>query len=266
MVTTASPAAPPRQPSKGWVPQQHGAWAMMIVPFVLGAIWAAKAGAFGWGHVTLFAFWMLGYFTFNSASGWLKAAARQKPRYVRPLVVYGASAAVFGALTLLLVGLRPLPWVLVFLPLMLPAIWLAGQRKERATVGGFLTIAAASVILPVARYLYPSGAGDWPFVAATAGMVFGYFSSTVLFVKTNIRERGSRAYLIASIVYHALVVVAAVVLTALGLVHWWWIPFAVVVLAKAIVVPPMRLRPLPLGIMEIILSVAIIVLFTVFAV
>lgn len=245
--------------SKGWVPLQHGAWAMMIVPYVLGAIRAAQTGVFGWGHVTLFAFWMLGYFTFNSASGWLKAAQRQKPRYVKPLLIYGIAAAVFGVLTLLLVGVRPLPWVLVFLPLMLPAVWLAGQRKERATIGGFLTIAAAAVILPVARYLYPSDIGDWPQIAALAGMVFAYFSSTVLFVKTNIRERGSRGYMIASIVYHAVVVVAAVVLTVLGLVGWWWIPFAVVVLAKAVVVPPMKLRPLPLGIIEIILSVTIIV-------
>lgn len=244
--------------SKGWVPKQHGAWAMMIVPFLLGLIKAFQANAVGWAHVALFAFWMLGYFTFNSASGWLKAAKRQRPRYVKPLLIYGAASAVLGIAVLLLVGLRPLPWVLAFLPLVLPALWLAGQRKERATVGGFLTIAAASLMVPVARYLYPSDTSDWPRVVAAAVLVFAYFFGTVLFVKTNIRERGSRAYLVASITYHSAIVVLAAVLALLGLAGWWWTPILVVALVRAIVVPPMRIRPLQLGIIEIVISSAIL--------
>lgn len=244
--------------SKGWVPKQHGAWAMMIVPFLLGLIKAFQAEAVGWGHLTLFVFWMLGYFTFNSASGWLKAAKRQRPKYVKPLLVYGVASGIFGLATLLFVGLSPLPWVLVFLPLVLPSLWLAGNRKERATIGGLLTIAAASVMVPVARYLYPSDTSDWPLIAAAAVLVFAYFFGTVLFVKTNIRERGSRGYTIASIVYHAAIVALAVVLAALGLAGWWWTPILVAALVRAIVVPPMRIKPLQLGIIEIVLSSAIL--------
>lgn len=237
--------------SKGWVPQQHGAWAMLIVPFLLGLIAAARIGAVGWGHLTLFVFWMLGYFTFNAASGWLKAAVRQRPKYQRPIMAYALLSAVFGVATLGLVGLRPLMWILVFLPLVLPALWLASRRRERATIGGLLTVAAASLMLPVARYLLPSSTSDWPTIAATTGIVFGYFFGTVLFVKTNIRERGSRGFLVASIAWHVLLLAAAVLLVALGLAPWWWTPVLGFVLARTIVVPPMRLRPMPLGLIEV---------------
>lgn len=248
------------QGSKGWVPKQHGAWAMMIVPFLLGLIAAGRADALGWGHLTLFAFWMLGYFAFNAASGWLKAAKRQRPKYFKPLLIYSAAAALFGLLTLLLTGLRPLPWALAFVPLIVPAFWLAGNRKERATIGGFLTIAAAALMVPVARYLYPSSTDDWPHVTATAVLIFAYFFGTVLFVKTNIRERGSKTYLVASIAYHAAIVVLAVVLAALGLAGWWWTPVLVAVLIRAIIVPPMRLKPMVLGIGEIVVCLAILAL------
>lgn len=244
--------------SKGWVPKQHGAWAMLVVPYLLGLVGAARASAVGWGHLALFVFWMLGYFAFNAASGWLKAAARQRPRYVRPLLVYSGATALAGVVTLVLVGARPLPWVLAFLPLMLPALWLAGRRRERATVGGLLTIAAASLMVPVARYLYPSDDGDWPAVAAQTVLVFAYFFGTVLFVKTNIRERGSRGYLVASIAYHALAVLLAAALVAAALAGWWWVAVLGAALVRAVVVPPLRWRPMPLGMIEVVLSAAIV--------
>lgn len=231
---------------------------MLVVPFVLGLVGAWRDGVVGWGHVTLFAFWMLGYFCFNAASGWLKAAPRRRGRYVRPFVVYAVASAVFGVATLLLVGWRPLPWALAFVPLIAPALWLAGQRKERATIGGLLTVAAASLMVPVARWLYPSSLHDWPHVAATTVLVFGYFFGTVLFVKTNIRERGSHAYLVASNVYHALLLAVGVGLAAFGLVGWWWVVVLAFVLVRTIVVPPMRLRPMALGLIEVGVCAAIV--------
>lgn len=244
--------------SKGWVPQQHGAWAMMIVPFFLGLIEATRNDAVGWGHATLFPFWMLGYFTFNAASGWLKAAPRQKSKYVRPLVIYATLSALFGVATLLIVGFRPLAWVLVFLPLVAPALWLAGQRKERATIGGLITVAAASLMVPVSRYLNPSSPADWSEIAAMTAVVFGYFFGTVLFVKTNIRERGHRGYLVVSIAHHALLLLATTVLSMAGLVAWWWVPIMLFVLVRTIAVPPMKLKPMPLGMIEVGVCTAIL--------
>ncbi|RRD47727.1 YwiC-like family protein [Tessaracoccus sp. OH4464_COT-324] len=243
-----------------WIPQQHGAWAMVIVPFLIGLLRALSAGATGWGHLTLGLFWLLGYFSFHAASGWLKSSARQKPKYLRPLIVYGGVSALLGLATLALAGLRILPWAGAFLPLVLPALWLAAKRKERATVGGLLTVIAAALMLPVARYLYPSSWADWPNILAETGLVFGYFFGTVLFVKTNIRERGSRAFLMASIGWHALLLAAAAAAGWLGLVSWGWTGIAAVVLLRAVVLPPMRLRPKTIGFLEIVVCVGIAVL------
>jgi hypothetical protein len=246
--------------SKGWLPKQHGAWAMLVVPFLLGLLGAARVGAPGWGHLSLAAFWMLGYFTFNAASGWLKAAPRQRPKYLPAVGAYGAAAAAFGLVTLALVGLRPLPWAVAFVVLVAPTLWLAGRRRERTTVGGLLTIAAASLMLPVARYLYPSDAHDLPRVTATTALLFMYFFGTVLFVKTNIRERGSRAYLVASVAFHAGALAVAVVLAVLDLAAGWWAAVLLVALVRAVVVPPRRWKPLPLGMLEVGISAGILVL------
>lgn len=244
--------------SKGWVPKQHGAWAMLVLPYVLGVLHAAGAGALGWAHLSAFVFWMLGYFTFNSASLWLKASARQRPRYVRPLLVYASASAAAGLVTLVLTGPRPLPWALAFAVLLAPALWLASRRKERAVTGGLLTVAAACLMVPVARYLYPSSTDDLPTVLATAALLFWYFFGTVLFVKTNIRERGSRVYLVASVVWHASAVALAVVLAWQGLAGWWWGVVLAVALVRSIVVPPLGLRPIAIGLAEVALCVAIL--------
>ena len=231
---------------------------MLVLPFVLGVLAAADAGALAWGHVSLFAFWILGYFTFNSASGWLNAAAKQRPKYVRPLIVYGLACAAAGLLTLVLIGPRPLAWVPVFALLMVPALWLASRRQERDVVGGLLTVAAACLMTPVARYLQPSGTDDLPQVVAVTAVLFAYFFGTVLFVKTNIRERGSRGYLVASIAWHAFAVLLAVGLALVGLLHWWWSVLLAAVLVRAVVVPPLKLRPLAIGVLEIVVCAAIL--------
>lgn len=245
---------------KRWIPQQHGAWAMTILPFLLGAIAAARAEVLGFAHLTLFLCWMVGYFAFHAASGWLKASPRRRGRYVAPLVTYGAVSATAGLATVALAGWRILPWALAFLPLVVPALRLAGHRRERATIGGALTIAAASLMVPVARYLLdPSWAG-WPQIAALTGAVFGYFFGTVLFVKTNIRERGVRAFTVASVAWHAVLLLAATALAWAGLLPWWWVPVLAFVLARAVVVPPMRLRPMALGMIEMAVCTVILAL------
>ncbi|WP_296138409.1 YwiC-like family protein [uncultured Tessaracoccus sp.] len=241
-----------------WVPNQHGAWAMVVVPYLLGLLLAAEHGAVGWAHGTLFVFWFTGYCTFHAASGWLKAAPRRRPRFVPPLATWACVSTAAGLATLALTGWRPLLWVPAFVPLVVPALWLASRRRERATVGGLLTVTAAALMLPVARYLLAGPAGDLPHVVASTALVFGYFFGTVLFVKTNIRERGVRGYLVASVTWHALLLAGAVVCSGLGLVGWWWVAVLAVVLVRTVVVPPLRLRPMALGLIEVGVCLALV--------
>ena len=239
----------------GWIPNQHGAWAMLVVPFVFGAVLAGRAGTAGWWLVPLFCFWMLGYFAFHDASLWLKAAPRKRPTYVRPLLTYAAASAASGVATLLLGGWPVALWALPYLPLLLPALWLASRRKERATVGGALTVAAACLMTLVTRFgdprtlLAPGSAWEYPTLVAAS--LFAYFFGTVLYVKTNIRERGSRRYLVASIGWHAAATLTTLALAATGHLAWWWPLFFAATTVRSAVVPRLRWSAKKLGFVEV---------------
>lgn len=247
----------------GWVPDQHGAWSMITLPFVIGFIEAVRAGVAGAWTATLFAFWLLGYFAFNAASGWLKAPPRRRPPLVKPLVTYTIASAVAGVVTLVLGGWAMAWWAVAYLPLLLPALWLASRRRERATLGGALTIAAASLMLLVVRFPDPvtllEAGPDATRPLLLAGAMFAYFFGTVLYVKTNIRERGSRPFLIASIGWHAAATVAADALTRAGLLPWWWAGFFVLTTLRAAYVPSRGWTPRRIGFVEAGLCVVILV-------
>lgn len=247
----------------GWIPNQHGAWAMLVVPYLLGLVLAVRAGVAGVWLAPLFAFWLLGYFAFHAASLWLKAAPRKRPAYVRPVVTYALASGVFGVLTLALGGVALAWWVLAYAPLLVPALWLAAQRRERATLGGALTVAAASLMALVARFPDPRGLGgpDAAEPLSVAVLLFGYFFGTVLYVKTNIRERGSRGFLVASIGWHASFTLAAAALAASGMLPWWWAAFFAVTAARAAAVPGLRWSAKRLGIVEAVLCVLLVTLF-----
>lgn len=249
----------------GWVPNQHGAWAMLTVPFWMGLVLAARDGALGWWQATLFAFWMLGYFAFHAASGWLKAAARRRPEFVKPAVTYALASAVFGVATLVLGGTSMAWWVVAFLPLVIPALWLAAQRHERATLGGALTTAAASLMLLVVRY--PDPRGLWVVDAAGAWvamlLALAYFFGTVLYVKTNIRERGNAPFLRTSVGYHAVWTAMALALAEGGLAAWWWTPFFGLATVRAGLVPGRGWTPKQVGFLEVAFSASLVVLFAV---
>jgi hypothetical protein len=68
--------------STRWVPNQHGAWAMLAGPLLVGIL----AGGAAWVHLPLTVLWFLGYFAFFAAARWLKS--RRRRRYLGPVVVY----------------------------------------------------------------------------------------------------------------------------------------------------------------------------------
>ena len=58
-----------RRNTRLWVPQYHGAWAMVTIPPLVGVI----EGGFRLIEVLVFALWFVGYFLFYSATVWLKS-------------------------------------------------------------------------------------------------------------------------------------------------------------------------------------------------
>ena len=50
-----------RRTAAGWVPKQHGAWAMIVVPYVTGLVLAERLRPLDWGDATLGLTWLVGH-------------------------------------------------------------------------------------------------------------------------------------------------------------------------------------------------------------
>lgn len=220
---------------------------MVIVPILIGTTLAWQAGVLRWWHGTLLLTWVVGYFAFNAASGALKAAARQRPRWYPAAVTYLTITTVAGLVTLGAAGWAIALWLLCFMPATAIALLLAWRRKERALAGGLLTVLAGCLMLGVARFPDPTTAiasPDLPHVLGLIVMLFGYFGGSIFYVKTLVRERGSRGWWTASVTWHAAWM--ALALLGVSLLGWAWVVFFgsmtlrawyVPLLAKRAVVP-----------------------------
>ncbi|MCB7135030.1 YwiC-like family protein [Cellulosimicrobium marinum] len=244
----------------GWVPNQHGAWPMLLLPFVVGTARGIQDAGFRPTTVALGALWLVGYLAYFAAGLWLKS--RRRPRYRRPMLTYGAVTVALGAVVLVLDPALAL-WAPAFLPFLAVGLWASAQRTERSVAaGGALTVAASLMTVVAYVACRPAGAAvlDVPGVLwLVAALLLAYLFGTVLYVKTMIRERGVRSYVVGSVAFHAGVTVAA---AALAVVHdpsWWWATaFLAAATARAAVLPGRALSPRVVGAGEIVATVLLL--------
>ncbi len=213
---------------RGWLPNYHGAWAMISVPILIGIIHAG----FHPIHWILLLLWWISYFCFFACTMWLRS--KRQSFLLPPVQVYATALVV---LTIWLAFYVPYLawWLLLFIPLFLVTVWETMQRRERSFLNDTVTIVAACLMLPVAYDLGTTGAcfqgvgsagilgtgylanarcgvfshADWQLIWVLTCLVCGYFIGTVFYVKTNIRERRSKPYLIASFVFHLIFTIGA---------------------------------------------------------
>lgn len=235
--------------SRTWIPNQHGAWAFLITPVVVGAL----AGDPNAWHLLLLLTWLAAYCLNFYAS--LAIKSRKPKRYQRQLTVYAAATVALGV---------PLLWhdreVLRLLMFALPAfavnVWHVLQRNERAWLNDMVGITLAGV---VGYGAYTLGATPSTTMRAHHAMLVLlatclYFGGTVIYVKTMIRERGSRTWMHISRVFHAgLVLLAALSRT------WALVLVALALLARAVVVPRLGWTPKRIGLTEIAFTVTVAV-------
>ncbi|MFD3513145.1 YwiC-like family protein [Streptomyces sp. NPDC058657] len=232
-----------------WVPVQHGAWAMLTVPFAAGTF----LGGATWLHLPLFVCWLLAYTTAFHLQQFVRLRRlsrnpRAARRHLRPLLVLGAVLAVLGCPLLVL-----RPWLLVAvvaaLPFCVVNTWYALRNRERALVNGLVAVVPACAVLLVALRL---GGGTLAEGAVPLALCLLYFGGTVLYVKTMIRERHNPRYLYASVAYHAVALVCAVLLLPVSAVLFGCC------LLRAVLLPGRGLRVRTVGLVELGCSAALL--------
>ena len=251
----------------GWLPNQHGAWAILVVPVAVGMVERARAGGLPDWAWPLLVCWLVGYLAFFAAGLWLKAPARRRGSYVRPLLTHGGLSALAGLVALLWQGGTLGWWALPFAPLVAATAWLTSHRRERELAGGVLTVTASALMLPVMRWTTPgaalASAGSWD--GLVTGLVWAYFVGTVLYVKTMIRERGHRSWWLASIGWHAACLLAGVAVALARPGSPWWLVTFAVALGRAVALPWLattrgrRITPKQVGLAEIAIVVLVVV-------
>lgn len=218
-----------------WIPPQHGAWAMLLVPYLAGLL----ITGFSWVDVPLLVAWVAGYVLSYFA---LLAVKTRRPGRVRAqLVTYGAATLLAGAVVLAarpeLIGFAPL-----FAAVLAVNGFFASRRDDRALVNGLVSAVAASLILPVVAVV----GGESPWRTAETGVIIVlYFAGTVLFVKSSIRERGNRTLYAASVGFHVVALAAAT---------WVALPYALpfaCYLARAALLPRLAVSAKRIGLAEV---------------
>mgnify|MGYP001160603082 CR=1 FL=1 len=248
-----------RKKPAGWVPQQHGAWAMIVVPFLAGLALSARVRPLGLGDVTLGLTWLVGYFAFSAGVLALKAAPRRRPNYYPALVTYSAIAGALGLATLWFKGWALLSWVPVYAVLVGVSLWLANTKRERAVLSGVLTIVASCGLMAVLR-LVPGSPAPTPSEWSAMVAVTAYFVGTVFHVKALIRERNNPKSANRSLLFHTILLWMMVLAFTTGWFTWPWLVFALALVARSWAMPKSPPRPAVIGAVEIVLSAAVLAL------
>ena len=127
-------------------------------------------------------------------------------------------------------------------------LWHA-RRRRRALANGMAPVLQSTLMV----FLVAIVAGVTPLTVWDAFVaVLLYLAGTVLYVKTVIRERGSRRYLVASVAYHAVALGVAVLLAPVLALPFGWF------LARAVLVPRRTPPVAVVGLLEIAGSVALV--------
>ena len=224
-----------------WLPNQHGAWAMLITPVIVGGLF----GGFTMWHVGLLFAWLSAY-CLNFFTG-LVVKSRRPHRYVRQLSVYALLTLLF-AVPLVVTFPRLLLLGAVAAPVFAANLLFIVQRHERAWLNDVLGIVLATAV-GFGAFAIGGNATDSSRAMSGLTVVAGYFVGTVFYVKTNIRERGSKRWLLASIAFHTAFTV---------FLTWqrWWVLVALGLLAtvRAVVVPRLEWTPKRVGLLEIVFT------------
>ena len=243
----------PRRASRLWLPRQHGAWAMLALPILVGV----AASQFVPSQLLLAGAAVAGYLASATLQAWLRA--RRRPSFLPSIAVYSTAAALCG-IPLLVVEPRLILAVVVIVPA--SALTLASARPgtPRELVLSLAHVAQASVLAPTAMFL-AGETSPWVLGAATA-IAAAEMAGSVLAVRSVIRERDNMGFAVRSVGYHAVITLAAA-----ATLPWAYAALGVFLTARAAALPLARrrlaatgagLRPVHVGLVEAVASIALV--------
>ena len=239
-------------------PLQHGAWAFLIVPLLLGSFLGANNWLSLLFSLTWIAAYPLSYFGGRALlarvrrGSWTTLARRELDS-----AIPWAALTVSGTITL--IALRP--WILLPGALIM-AIWsisiyLSWLGRERGIINDLLLVLLASMA-PVLMYAVANDQRSLRLVphsiwiAALVSVLF--FMGSVLHVKALIREATNRNWHFVSVGFHVAVVISLGLTTR----SWWLsIPFALA-LARTLVMKP-GMRPGRIGAIESVVALLVVI-------
>jgi hypothetical protein len=241
MSTAIRPAR--RRTARQFVPPQHGAWVMLLLPYVVGI----AAAGFRIADLPLLGAWLAGYLL--SYFALLALKTRRPQRFREQLVWYGCITAVL-AVPVLVVAPQVLLLAPAYAVLLGVNAWYAHRRRERALLNDVASVVQSCLMV----FVVAAVAGRAPReVMVPFLVVLLYLAGTVLYVKTMIRERGSRAYRHASVAYHAVALVVAATLGPMQAAVF------ALLLARAWLLAGRPLSPRQVGLAEIGATVLVLV-------
>lgn len=188
---------------KWMIPKQHGAWSMLILPFLLGGI----VGGWTLAHIPFAIAWLFVYMGTFFLFQYIKQ--RKKSQELLRTVVTYLTIAIVAAIPVFLSEWRLVWFVLAMIPFGLINAYFAKIKDERnvwndvSAVTSFCIGGMASYYLG-ARIL--NGTIVWMFA-----LPYFYFLGSIFFVKTMIREKKSLFYRNVSWGYHFLLVAIFIV-------------------------------------------------------
>ena len=220
-----------------WVPNQHGAWSMLLGPAIAATVvlivellrGAAEPVLSLITAVAVPLAWLSGYCLFFAFGLWVRAKNPQRKKgYAKPFSLYGPVCA--GA-CLLAVILRPhlVVWAFPFALLTGIAAYETWRGRPRSLLSGTATTIASAFIIPAMWHIVaPVTAAVWLVTAFIAA----YHTSSEIFVKSLIRQRDNTAFWYFSIGYHVVALIVSFFLIPVG---GSWPYLVIVVFAGALV-------------------------------
>ncbi|MDL4842908.1 YwiC-like family protein [Aquibacillus rhizosphaerae] len=235
---------------KLFLPKQHGAWAMLIVPFGLGIV----SGGMDWLQIPLGVAWIALYL---STYPLLLAVKKKKIKFhLKWSAIYFIIALIFITPVMLkepviiIVGLLMTPFFFLNL-------YFSRKKKDRLFLNDLSAIIAFSLSGLATYYL---GTNQWNATAwVVASVCILFFVGSTFFIKTLIREKKNPAYRWISWTYHSILCLALIIIGN-GLMALAFIPS----LIRSIYFPGKTLKPMNMGIIEIVNSAIFFIVMSIY--